>query len=254
MPSTCDSGSAPRRPRRGAAARRRRFVGGTRSSVEMHEQSTLERSRWVLELTTALSAAVTPRQVASAVSRAGLVAMGAATAHLFWHRGGEGLEHVASLGDGPRSAEAAPAVFHARLLAAEADRTGAPVWSDELAAVPVVVNGATVAVLGVGYACPRSFGPDDRSLLLAIATQCGQALHRSTLFAGEAESRRRANAAEERLKRTLERVALADDLAAALADARTEAEAAWVVFDEAAEMLGAVASVVTRRTADDELE
>src|SRR6266542_6414425 len=176
MPSTCDSGSAPRRPRRGAAARRRRFAGGTRSSVEMHEQSTLERSRWVLELTTALSAAVTPRQVASAVSRAGLVAMGAATAHLFWHRGGEGLERVASLGDGPRSAEAAPAVFHARLLAAEADRTGAPVWSDELAAVPVVVNGATVAVLGsrvcvstVVRAGRSEFAPRHRHTLRASA-------------------------------------------------------------------------------------
>lgn len=72
--------------------------------------------------------------------------------------------------------------------------------------------------------------------------------------APEAESRRPVEPAAQVTRGTGARPTPADELADALAGARTEAEVARVVFDEAAAALGAVAGMVTRRTIDDELD
>jgi signal transduction histidine kinase len=231
-----------------------------RARLSERLESTLDRLKSAQDLTAALSAAATPADVANAVSHAGLVATGASTAYLFWRRCDDGLELIQdqsdsqSFGDGPRFVEARRVAREAHLPITEAERSGAPVWSDTSAALPLAVNGDIVGVFGLGYAHARSFEPDDRTFLVGISTQCAQALHRAMLFRAEAESRRRAEAAEQIAKRTVARLTLAGEIADALADVNTEAEAARVVFDKAAEVLGAVAGMVTRRTIDDELE
>jgi len=217
-------------------------------------ERTAQRAWSALELTAALSAAATPGELANAASQAELAAIGAAAVHLFWRRGGERLALVASIGDGGPCGGPGDGMLHARLLVAEAERTGMPVWSAEFVAVPFAVSRSNIAVVGIRHAHPRALGGNDRTLFLAIAAACGQALHRAMLASAEAESRRRAEMAEALAKRTLRRIALADRIAAALAEARTETEATWIVFDEAAEVLAAVAGVVTRRTVEDEVE
>jgi signal transduction histidine kinase len=120
--------------------------------------------------------------------------------------------------------------------------------------VPLVMDERAVGLLGLVYHRRHRFDASERSYIVALADQCAQALHRATLFAAEAESRRRAEAAEQVARRTAAGVTRGDEVTDALAEANTEAEVTRVVFARAADVLGAVAGVVTRRTIDDELE
>jgi PAS domain S-box-containing protein len=60
------------------------------------------------------------------------------------------------------------------------------------AAVPLVVDDAVVGVLGLDFAAPVSFEPTERSLIQALAQECGQALERARLY--EEQARLRASA------------------------------------------------------------
>jgi PAS domain S-box-containing protein len=59
-------------------------------------------------------------------------------------------------------------------------------------AVPLFVDDAVVGVLGLDFAAPVSFEPTDRSLIQALAIECGQALERARLY--EEQGRLRASA------------------------------------------------------------
>ena len=72
----------------------------------------------------------------------------------------------------------------------EANASGYAAW----ASLPLVAAGRVIAVLGLSFAGEQSFDDDTRSLLLALARQCGQALDRAMLFDAAVQAR---NAADE---------------------------------------------------------
>jgi signal transduction histidine kinase len=206
------------------------------------------------ELTVALGAAATPGEVADALSHAALAATGATTASVSWRQDDGGLALVQSGSGGCRHLEAGRVASEARLPITAAEASGAPVWGERSAAVPLVMDGVAVGVFGLDYPAPTAFDAEERAFLIALATQSAHALRRAMLFEAEAGSRRRAEAAERLATATVARLTLADDLAAALAEARSEPEVARVAFERLAVLFGVSAGVVTTRTADDELE
>jgi signal transduction histidine kinase len=70
------------------------------------------------------------------------------------------------------------------------------------AALPLVVDGRTLGVMGLGWSEPREFRADDRAFLSAVASQCALALERARLYEAERAARARAEAAEEEARRT----------------------------------------------------
>jgi anti-anti-sigma factor len=52
-------------------------------------------------------------------------------------------------------------------------------------ALPLIVAGRVVGVIGIGFAAPQRFSPTDRAMLLAVAEQCAQALDRARLYRAE---------------------------------------------------------------------
>jgi len=69
------------------------------------------------------------------------------------------------------------------------------------AALPLVVYGRTLGVMGLGWSEPRAFDADDRAFLPAVASQCAMALERARLYEAERAARARAEAAEEEARR-----------------------------------------------------
>ncbi len=65
-----------------------------------------------------------------------------------------------------------------------------------IAAVPLVVNGRPLGVLGLSFDAVRTFPEDERAFLVGIARQCAQALDRARLF----ESERRGREIAERMR------------------------------------------------------
>ena len=55
--------------------------------------------------------------------------------------------------------------------------------------LPLIVEGKTLGALGLSFADERRFSPDEKSLMLALAQQCAQALERSRLYEAEQTSR-----------------------------------------------------------------
>jgi anti-anti-sigma factor len=51
--------------------------------------------------------------------------------------------------------------------------------------LPLLVAGRVVGVIGIGFPETRRFGPAERSMLLAVAEQCAQALDRARLYRGQ---------------------------------------------------------------------
>jgi signal transduction histidine kinase len=56
------------------------------------------------------------------------------------------------------------------------------VGNGAFAAVPLIVEGRVLAVLGLTFHEPRDFPPDDREFILTLARQCAQAFERARLF------------------------------------------------------------------------
>jgi signal transduction histidine kinase len=160
-----------------------------------------------------LARAVTPREVAEATVSEGLRELGA---HLsvFFVRAGDGQE-VALLGQSGVSAESLEAYSRipvdAPLPMTEVIRTGQAVWvetnerllqrypllvsapegstSRSLAALPIVIGEEAVGSIGLGFREERSFGPEERANLEAIASLAAQALDRALLFQAEQSAR-----------------------------------------------------------------
>jgi PAS domain S-box-containing protein len=52
-------------------------------------------------------------------------------------------------------------------------------------ALPLIVAGRIVGVIGIGFSTVQHFSPTDRAMLLAVAEQCAQALDRARLYRAE---------------------------------------------------------------------
>jgi signal transduction histidine kinase len=62
--------------------------------------------------------------------------------------------------------------------------------------LPLVVGGKPFGVLGLQFDEPQAFAPEDRALLVTVASQCAQALERARLFEAERDARQAADAAQ----------------------------------------------------------
>ncbi|MCE0767203.1 SpoIIE family protein phosphatase, partial [Pseudonocardia kujensis] len=74
-------------------------------------------------------------------------------------------------------------------------RSAEPIWAAEgppgpypvRTAVPLLVAGRAIGVIGLGFGRDPAFGPDERGLVLTLASQCAQAVQRARLHQAEHE-------------------------------------------------------------------
>jgi PAS domain S-box-containing protein len=156
-------------------------------------------------VTAALAAALTPAQVARAVTEQGIGLLDASAGTICWAVGREQLEVLEAFGY-PDDALAQGARFAVDVRAplADAFRTGEAVWLESPAdhaaryphlsgghhhpfdgasvAVPLIAGERVVGVVGMEFDAPRRFEAPDRSVILAIAHQTAEALERARLY------------------------------------------------------------------------
>jgi GAF domain-containing protein len=198
----------------------------------------LERLGRLQELTAALSAAVTPEQVARAIFTEGLGAVGAQAGNVYWETepGVLGLLHAHGL-DEDQVAQLRALQRREPLPAMEAWRDGVPVWLEDQGALiarypgleaqirqlgdqawvglPLAVDRPRGA-LGLRFQAPRSFDRDERAFVVAVSRLCAQALERASLHAAQQAQARR--------------IAALQSTTAALSAALVPREVAAVVF------------------------
>jgi PAS domain S-box-containing protein len=215
-----------------------------------------QRIQLLQEVTAALSEAVTPVEVGTVIIERARQALGASYGSVcLLGRDGKALEMIplASLSEAfLRRFEGS--TIESPVPVAEAVRTGLPVWletreqylerfpamvgtleitgSQSAAALPLMVRGRIVGGMIISFPVPRQFTPDDRSLLMALARHCAQALDRARLF----EDERQARAAAER---TAERLARLQELTSALSGASTRDQIADICIHQSLAALGA---------------
>jgi len=208
----------------------------------------------------ALSAAVTPADVAQVAVTHLIQLLDAPAAALYEVRDGS-LDWVAGLGWTPEIENTwSTAPLSAPTPAADAARQRRPVWLESLADceaaypglvpllveygypahvdLPLVINDRCLGVLAAAFRGMRRFAEAERTAVMSLADQCAQALHRAQLLTSETAARR----AAERFHRIL----------SALSGATRVGEVAQVIISYAAE-LGAVAAVVMWRGMHDQL-
>jgi len=170
----------------------------------------------VIELTTA----ITPLSVAAVALTHAARASSAVAATISWlTEDGEHLEIACSVGyaaealGGIGRLSAAARTPRADVLARgvpmwlERDQPGTPeldappgnVHQSAWAVVPAVGSTGTLAVLALRFDGPRRFAEEERSLLMALASQCGQALERAHLYETERRARAEQDAAQQHL-------------------------------------------------------
>ncbi|SNS76067.1 anti-anti-sigma factor [Geodermatophilus saharensis] len=178
------------------------------------ERATARRLRLLQRATAELSAATTPEEVARATAghlvtlvgddcRAGVYELDDT---------GRGLRLLALTGDDPEGRRHFGELpLSAPLAVTRAVVERRPLWVERLAdwpgsaggledgqaetlsrfglastvALPLLVAGRVVGVVGAGFPHPRAFGPAERSMLLAIVEQSAQALDRARLYRAE---------------------------------------------------------------------
>lgn len=250
---------------------------GQRIAVEralrgaLHAQRESEaRSRRLLRVTAAIADAITPDQVHEAVVDQVGAALGASNAAL-WVAAGDRARLVRAGGysDVQRQRMATITAGDAAWLpVADALARGEPIWIDSradlvtrypaivavtseerpyrAAALPLVVHGDTIGVLGLAFFDAPALDDDERGFLLLVARYAAQALERLRLLEAERASReddRRARARAELLAGLARAVIVADSLdqvfAAsldAIAAGLGAARASILTFDDAGVM------------------
>ena len=241
------------RPKRSRAAVPRardkgRGTAGARARASLARQAlalaeAAERLARLQEATAALSAASGSAEVAEAIFQVGLDALGASGASI-WFPSDGALAQVAHT-EGFLRDDAGPArpprlevplreAFERRepaWIESAADfairhpalvEPGTPIAEGAWAAVPLLIQERALGVLGIAFARPRRFDPDERAFILALAQQCAQAIDRARLY--EEQRRLRAEAEEsaeerDRLVRELRRTLRERDESMALLDA-----------------------------------
>lgn len=196
---------------------------------EQTDQATAQDQRDVLfdrvsrlqDLTAALASAGTVGEVVTAAVRMIQLAVGAQSTS-FACIDGTDVKVVGSIGCSDEVIEQLGTFsVHAHLPIAEAIRSGDPVLlgtrnsvldlfpdlersvphADALAiaALPLRGESAVWGAVGMSFSAERDFDADERSFLMAIATQCATAYERAAAFESEREARSSAEAANRRL-------------------------------------------------------
>ena len=166
----------------------------------------------------ALSQALTPEQVATAVIEQGIKSLSAhAGTVVALDDSGTELEIVATLGFPQEVVDKWQRfLLSAPVPIADAVRSKAPIlvesfeeWSDRypglgplasvtgghaLIAFPLIVEGRTIGAMGLSFLEPQKYSDEDQAFMSALAQQCAQALERARLY--ETERRLRAEAEE----------------------------------------------------------
>jgi PAS domain S-box-containing protein len=168
-----------------------------------------ERLRQLLSTASALSAAVTPREVAASAFRA-LGPLGACAAEIHAVEGGDRVALLARHGRAP-ALGGAPVPVDAPTPAAEVVRTGKAMWLESpeeialryphlekerarkeegaWAVVPLLASGRPLGVLVAVFPDARRLESDDRTFVRLVAQPCAQALERARLFDRAAHAR-----------------------------------------------------------------
>jgi serine phosphatase RsbU (regulator of sigma subunit) len=223
-----------------------------------------DRAARLQSATAALAGADTMAAVAQVVLSEGAAALGASGGGLLVPTEDEQLAVPGTVGYESHVVARLRAEHRdARLPAAEALRTGEPVWLESreardsrfpeltglepntvsMCAVPLRARNRVLGALRFSFETPRLFDDDERAFVEALAAQTALAIERSVLSDAQQEARAIAETVAGRLQR-LHRVT------AALAEASTEQDVTDAVVTEAAATLGAVMSALCAREGD----
>ena len=173
------------------------------------ERIARERSTRLQAVTAALSEALTPSDVATAILGQALPAVGASMGGV-WQvsEDGAALEAIGQRGyPDPQIRAWWRVPLEARLPLADAVRNGRPGWwedNDRLAeeyphlaealgraatkataAIPLMVRGRAVGAMTIAFPHPHRFEPDERAFVAGLGSQCAQALDRARLYESE---------------------------------------------------------------------
>jgi PAS domain S-box-containing protein len=177
----------------------------------------MERLLRLQKVTSKLSQALTPGQVASVIVQQAGPALGAAecSIYLFEEPGVLRLVRVVGMPDVDFEQWGCLRV-EAPVPIAEAGRVGEPVWVESLdellaryplmkdvplshqrawACLPLEVEGRVLGVLTLGFERERGFAEEDKDFACLVSRQCAQALERAHLYARERELREQAERA-----------------------------------------------------------
>lgn len=247
----------------------RELLARVRTQIELGRLRRIasERSLHLHALSVALSGALTPAEVATAILRHGCAAVraDAGVVALVSEDRAE-LELIDAVGYPPAMVQSAlrtlvaderplsdvvrlgePSFFESQAVAAERysylallqPLADIHAWAN----LPLALDGRTIGVLGVSFRAPRSFSRDERAFLMTLAGQCAQALDRARLYVVE----QRARAGAEQAAR---RIAQLQDVTASLSTALTIDQVVSVAIDRGIAALGAAAGAVVLLTGD----
>ncbi len=215
-----------------------------------------ERLTRLQRVTEALSEAVTPADVSRVIIKEMVAALGADRAIAATPVPGEPeqLEVVGQHGVSPEALAHSPRISPtAPLPVAVAYRTGEPVWLESpeavstafprilvsepgvtqaVVALPLRARGRTLGSIGFGFDTRRTFGPDERCLMVELSRQSAQALERAWLYEAAQQARNRA-------ERVAARTARLQTLNTALSQVLTASRVAEVVIDQGVAAIGA---------------
>jgi PAS domain S-box-containing protein len=189
----------------------------------------MERLLRLQKVTSELSQALTPEQVARVIVQRAGPAMEAAECHIYFLGEAGVLRLVELVGVPQLDFDAWSCVpLEMPVPIADAARRGEPVWVESLealrerypamdgvplshqrawASLPLEVEGRVLGVLTLGFERERGFAEEDRDFACLVSRQCAQALERAHLYARERELREqaeRARAEAEAHRRQLE--------------------------------------------------
>ena len=162
----------------------------------------LDRLSRLQRVTAGLSEAQTPRRVAEVVVGQGIAALDAQAGRVSLLRVTEGIVDV--IGFSGYTRVNSPFGTHEPLPTNEVLRTGQPLFvstheeaqrrfprdrdmvepvlEGAIASAPLIVEGRVVGAMTLTFDHDREFEPEDRELLIVLATQCAQALERARLY------------------------------------------------------------------------
>jgi len=177
----------------------------------------VERLLRLQEVTSKLSQALTPGQVASVIVQRAGPALGAAECSIYLLEEPGVLRLVRGLGMPDVDFEQWGCLrVEAPVPIAEAGRVGEPVWVESLAALrarypamnavpmshqrawaclPLEAEGRVLGVLTLGFERERGFAEEDKDFACLVSRQCAQALERAHLYARERQLREQAERA-----------------------------------------------------------
>lgn len=198
---------------------REHLLARERAARQRAEQVATRLARLQL-VTSALSSALLPSQVAQVFVEHAITAAGGYSGVIAQRLDGEDtLEVLAASGYSSQVLEPWSRIpLDLNLPIPAAVRTNSPVWlgspeqarahcpglntmfpsSKAWAALPLLIEGQAIGAIGIAFDQPQPFDPEMRDYILAIAQQCAQSLDRARIYAAERQAREEAQAAKQR--------------------------------------------------------